>query len=196
MDTLVEADTVESSPDLQQQSSSDIGTGMTRVWLVDDYKKYRILLAEILNGENDFVCERQFSSAESLLEALQRETAPDVIILDIEMSGLSGLDAIRPIKSLAPRTHVVMLSAFSDTERLFRAFREGASDFLLKTYRVDKLLRRIRELRHQPPALSCSAPEDGKVEQRYENQSQQHWIFAVLQRCINFLRSLSGRRRG
>src|SRR5258708_15420003 len=84
-----------------------------RIWLVDDNSSFRSLIASLLNEGGDFECSREFSSPSGVLKALQHEPAPDIILLDIEMGAENGLDAIRPIKSLAKSTHVLMLTTFA-----------------------------------------------------------------------------------
>lgn len=118
---------------------------LTRIWLVDDNANFRTLLAKLLEDEVDFKCERQFSSPPAILEALSRETAPEIILLDIEMGEHNGLDAIRPIKALAPETHVLMLTTFAGPGGRERAFREGASDFMLKTWETSEIAAHIRQ---------------------------------------------------
>ena len=113
--------------------------------MVDDNGSFRSLLAQLLDDEGDFDCERQFSSPPEILEALSRETAPDIILLDIEMGEYNGLDAIRPIKVLAPDTHVLMLTTFAGPGGREKAFREGASDFMLKTWTTPEIVTHIRQ---------------------------------------------------
>lgn len=117
----------------------------TRVWLVDDNAAFRALLADLLEGEGSFDCERQFSSPPEILEALACETAPDIILLDIEMGEHNGLDAIRPIKAMAPETHVLMLTTFAGPGCRERAFRAGASDFMLKTWPIPEIAGHVRQ---------------------------------------------------
>jgi DNA-binding NarL/FixJ family response regulator len=119
-------------------------TAPIRIWLVDDNSCLRELLANLLNGEGGFECERQFSSPTPLLKALSREAGPDVILLDIQMGAENGLDAIRPIKALAPNTHVLMLTTFGPPETRQQAFRDGASDFLMKSWTFDAIALHIR----------------------------------------------------
>jgi len=116
----------------------------TRIWMVDDNSAFRALLTSILNEEDGFECARQFSSPVGVLEALKREAAPDIILLDVEMGEYNGLDAIRPIKMLAQETHVLMLTTFAGPGGRERAFREGASDFMLKTWPVMDIMDHIR----------------------------------------------------
>jgi DNA-binding NarL/FixJ family response regulator len=125
--------------------SGDRNLKSTRIWMVDDNAMFRRLLADLLDDEAGLKCERQFWSPPEVLEALSRETAPDIILLDIEMGEHNGLDAIRPIKALAPETHVLMLTTFSGQGSRERAFREGASDFMLKSWRIPEIAAHMRQ---------------------------------------------------
>lgn len=118
--------------------------GSERVWLVDDNERFRSLLVELLNEEG-FDCEREFSNPDEALAALARETPPDIILLDIQMGEYNGLDAVRPFKSAARDTHVLMLTTFAPREARERAFREGASDFLLKSWTLDEIAAHMRQ---------------------------------------------------
>lgn len=117
----------------------------TCIWLVDDNASFRSLLAKLLDAEVDLKCERQFPSPPAILEALSRETAPDIILLDIQMGEHNGLDAIRPIKALAPETHVLMFTTFAAPDARERAFREGASDFMLKSWSIPEVAAHVRQ---------------------------------------------------
>ena len=121
------------------------GSHSTRIWMVDDNAAFRALLAELLDDEGGFECERQFSSPPAVLEALSRGNAPDIILLDVEMGEHNGLDAIRSIKARAPDTHVLMLTTFAGRGGRERAFREGASDFMLKTWSIPEIAAHIRQ---------------------------------------------------
>ena len=118
--------------------------GSARVWLVDDNPRFRSLLASMLNDEG-FECERQFSNPDEALAALALESPPDMILLDIEMGEYNGLDAIRPLKSAAKETHVLMLTTFATPRTRERAFREGASDFMLKLWLPSEIADHMRQ---------------------------------------------------
>jgi DNA-binding NarL/FixJ family response regulator len=119
-------------------------SGSERVWLVDDNENFRSLLANLLDREG-FECEREFANPDEALAALAREIAPDIILLDIQMGKYNGLDAVRPFKCAARDTHVLMLTTFSPPEARARAFREGASDFLLKSWEIEEIARHMRQ---------------------------------------------------
>ncbi len=113
---------------------------VTTLWLVDDNDEFRQLLAERFRHVPDLDCTRQFGSAEALLAALAVEPAPDVILSDVQMDKLSGVDAVAPIKQLAPRTYVVLLTTFYDSKAALKAHQAGASGFLLKRYAFREIL--------------------------------------------------------
>ena len=121
-----------------------------RVWLVDDKEVIRSLLRGALESYGWLECEREFGSAEDVLEALGRQRSPDLILLDNHMGGMSGVEAIRPIKLLAPGVRVVMLTTFSDRIDEADARRAGASDFLLKSYEMGELVDRIHQAMRRP----------------------------------------------
>jgi DNA-binding NarL/FixJ family response regulator len=118
--------------------------GSARVWLVDDNARFRSLLASMLEEEG-FECERQFPNPDEALAALVLESPPDIILLDIEMGEYNGLDAIRPLKSAARETHVLMLTTFATPRTRERAFREGASDFMLKLWLPSEIAEHMRQ---------------------------------------------------
>ena len=119
-------------------------TPSVSVWLVDDNDRFRTLVAELLGRRDGIQCARQFSSPDALLSALASKPGPDVILLDVQMGDRNGLDAVRPIKSLARSTRVLMYTTCYDQEWRERALDDGASDYLLKTDPVDKVIERIR----------------------------------------------------
>jgi|GEM_PF-2180531 len=118
--------------------------GLARVWLIDDNARFRLLLASLLEDEG-FDCERAFSNPEEALSALAQEAPPDMILLDIEMGEYNGLDAIRPLKSVAKETHILMLTTFASPGARERAFREGASDFMLKSWLPNEIAEHLRQ---------------------------------------------------
>ena len=131
----------------QAPAAAEPGTApaLINVWLVDDDDSYRTLLAEFLVTQQGIECPRQFDSPDAALSALASKTGPDVLLLDIQMRDRNGLDAIRPIKSLARSTRVLMLTTFYDGGSHSRALEEGASGFLLKTREVHRLVEDIRK---------------------------------------------------
>ena len=119
------------------------------IWLVDDDLSCCEYVARLLNAEPRVNCSRSFSSASALLATLGQESPPDVILLDVQMPVMNGIEAIRPIKNLAPYTKVLMLTTFPDHELKKQSLAAGATDFLLKRNSPAQIIAAVR-------AASCS----------------------------------------
>ncbi len=119
-----------------------------RVWLVDNDAAVIEVLARLLDAAEGIGCDRWFFSAEAAVAALTHERPPEVLLLDIRMGRENGLNFVRPIKLLAPATHVVMLTTFYDRDHEAQALRDGASALLLKSDSIERILQCIREPRH------------------------------------------------
>ena len=130
-----------------------------KVWLVDDNDDHRTLLAQLLARHRGIECQRDFRSADAALSALASKAGPDVLLLDIEMRGQNGLDAIGPIKTLARSTRVLMLTTFYDSAHHSRALEEGASGFLLKRSDLNEIIEQIRK---PEPLDQIQAPQRRK----------------------------------
>ncbi len=140
-----------------------------RVWIADDNRELRELLGELLNHQPGIRCNRWFSSAEALLAALKIERPPDMILLDINMGGMSGLEAIDPIRKAAPSVKVLMWTMFSNSHYEEQAFRAGAAGFLLKSYDAPDIVSLLHEARRAPagpalfPSLTLVPGNDGRM---------------------------------
>jgi len=104
------------------------------IWLVDDDDLYRKHLMWLLKDEPRVDCSRNFSSSVSLLAAIREGSPPDVILMDVHMPEMNGIEAIRPVKHLAPFTKVLILTSIYDPQLKQTALAAGATDFLLKRY--------------------------------------------------------------
>jgi len=116
------------------------------VWLVEDNHTFRGTVARVLNQVHDVECRNHFSNSEEALEGLAEGAVPDVILLDVELPGMSGIEAVGRIKSISPATRVIMLTVFDDHNKIFKAICAGASGYLLKTSPVEKIVESIREV--------------------------------------------------
>jgi len=115
------------------------------VWLVEDHQPFRQTVARVINQAAGMKCTRQFSDAEAALETLRAGEIPSVILLDVELPGQSGLEAVKGIKAASPATQIVMLTVFHDDKKVFAAICSGASGYLLKTSSSIKIIDAIRE---------------------------------------------------
>src|SRR5438552_5550173 len=117
----------------------------TSVWLIEDNHSFRHTVVRVLQGVQGLDCSRHFANSEEALEELTRGAVPDVVLLDVELPGLNGLEAVKRIKSISPSTRVIMLTVFDDHDKIFKAICAGASGYLLKTSPVEKIIESIRE---------------------------------------------------
>lgn len=115
------------------------------VALVEDQRPLREGLAALVDGTPGYRVVGSYESMEAALEGLAA-ARPDVLLLDIELPGMSGIDGVRELKSRAPEVQVLMLTVFGDDDRVFEAICNGASGYLLKDTPPARLLDAIREL--------------------------------------------------
>lgn len=133
-----------------------------KVAIVDDEVDLRENIAGYVDAAKGFRCLSVYSSAEEALAHLPQEK-PDVILMDINLGGMSGIECVRRLKPQMPATQVVMLTVFEDTEKIFSALAAGASGYLLKRLAPAKLLEAIREVHEGGSPMS--APIARKVVQ-------------------------------
>ena len=135
---------------------------MNPVWIIDDDRSIRWVFEKALAREG--IAHRTFGAAQEALDSLPQE-APQVVVSDIRMPGISGLEFMHQIKSRLPATPVIIMTAYSDLESAVAAFQGGAFEYLPKPFDVDhavELVRRaIDESRRQveAPAAPEEAPE-------------------------------------
>jgi DNA-binding NarL/FixJ family response regulator len=139
-----------------------------KVAIVDDEADLRENIAGFVDAAKGFRCVNAYASAEEALARLAQDQ-PDVVLMDINLGGMSGIECVRQLKPLMPATQVVMLTVFEDTEKIFSALAAGASGYLLKRLAPAKLLEAIREVHEGGSPMS--APIARKVVQSLQKKS-------------------------
>jgi DNA-binding NarL/FixJ family response regulator len=116
-----------------------------KVSIVEDNAKLRESLAIMIDGGNGFCC---VSSSGTVDEALRQipQKKPDVVLMDINLSGKSGVECVQKLKSAMPSLRIIMYTVYEDEEQLFKSLRAGASGYLLKRTPLAKLLEAIAEV--------------------------------------------------
>ncbi|MBI4202395.1 MAG: response regulator transcription factor [Chloroflexi bacterium] len=114
-----------------------------RVFLVDDHVVVRRGIARIVQGEDDMEVVGEAGDGGEAVQAVLR-LRPDVVLMDIGMPTVSGIDAARQIHEAVPDSRVLMLTVYDQEDILFRALQAGASGYVLKGATVDEVLRAIR----------------------------------------------------
>jgi DNA-binding NarL/FixJ family response regulator len=115
------------------------------VSIVEDNDQLRATLARVISRAEGFRCASQHPTAEEALKDLP-PAAPDVVLMDINLPGLNGVECVRRLKQVAPQLQVIMLTVYEDTENIFNALAAGAAGYLLKRTPRDELLGAIREV--------------------------------------------------
>jgi DNA-binding NarL/FixJ family response regulator len=113
--------------------------------IVEDSEKLRGTLARVLNRAEGFRCVSQYPSAEDALKDLPN-IKPDVVLMDINLPGINGVECVRQLKKILPQIQVMMLTVYEDTENIYDALTAGANGYLLKRTTGPELLDAIREV--------------------------------------------------
>ena len=115
------------------------------VSIVEDNDKLRGTLARVVNRAANFSCVSDYANAEDALKQLP-QVHPDVVLMDINLPGMNGVECARQLKQLLPQTQVMMLTVYEDTENIFNALAAGASGYMLKRTSSKELLEAIQEV--------------------------------------------------
>jgi DNA-binding NarL/FixJ family response regulator len=124
-----------------------------RITIFDDNKNIRESIAMLLKLENDLEVVGSFSNVLDCTEDV-RESKPDIILMDIEMPGMSGIEAVRTIKKEFPHIQILMQTVFEDDDRVFDSICAGASGYILKNFINTKLVESIREIQYGGSPMS------------------------------------------
>src|SRR5438270_11071124 len=103
-----------------------------KVSIVEDDAGIRQSLAGLLNMTAGFKCISDFSNVEIALKNLPREW-PDVVLMDINLPRISGIDGVAKLKALRPSLQVLMLTVYAENEKIFQSLKAGANGYLLKS---------------------------------------------------------------
>jgi len=115
-----------------------------QVVLVDDHEMMRQGLRAILEQEKDIQVVGEAGSGESLLHQLQNGIAPDVVLMDLQMKGMSGVEATKRLKSFMPAIQVVGLSALEEDHAALAMHRAGAFSYVVKSAAAAELVQNVR----------------------------------------------------
>src|SRR6516162_3820305 len=142
---------------------------MISVAIVDDERKLCESIATFVNGSSGFKCVSSYHSAEAALEHLPADK-PDVVLMDINMTGMNGVECVRRLKGLVPEMKIMMLTVYEDTDQIFRALSAGASGYMLKRSTPARLLEAIKDLHEGGSPMSSSIAR--KVVASFQNSGQ------------------------
>src|SRR5580658_3906968 len=128
---------------------------MISVSVVDDENSLCQSIALFVNGSPGFRCVSTFPSGEAALAQLPAQW-PDVILMDIHLTGMSGIECVKLLKARRPEVQIVMLTIYEDAEQIFAALEAGATGYMLKRLTPAKLLEAIQEVHAGGSPMSYS----------------------------------------
>jgi len=117
----------------------------TTISIVEDNDKLRGTLAKVIDRAEGFKCVSDYGSAEDALANLP-VVKPNVVLMDINLPGMNGVECVRKLKVLLPQTQVMMLTVYEDTDNIFAALAAGASGYMLKRTPAKELIEAIHEV--------------------------------------------------
>src|SRR5260370_35349847 len=113
------------------------------VAIVEDDPRLREQLAQILEGIKDIECVMVCASAEEALEKIPSRN-PDVVLMDIKLPRMSGIQCVAELKRILPEVQVIMVTVYEDSDRIFKALKAVASGYLVKSCPPEQLIAAIR----------------------------------------------------
>lgn len=143
---------------------------MIRVCVFDDNNDLLEGLKLLLLDSEDFLLVGAYPNARQVVAMITKDM-PDVVVMDIQMPGISGIEAVRSIKSAFPRLQILMQTVFEDDDNVFAAICAGASGYILKSTSPEKLLEAIKEVHLGGSPMSPTIAR--KVLQSFQYQFEQ-----------------------
>lgn len=162
--------------------------GSIRVSLVEDDDRLRDSLIVVLEDSPGFRCVSAYEDAESAVVDIPRKN-PDVVLMDINLPGISGIEAVRKLKAHVPDLQIMMLTVYEDTTKIFQALQAGASGYMLKMTPPDEILAGIREIASGGAPMSAQIAR--KVVQSFHQKPGTEPDVQLTDREEQILRSLS-----
>lgn len=138
------------------------------VGIVEDNKKIRDLIQRYLDMQDELSCPVAVDSVEEMLEYLEEHSAPDVILMDIQLPGMSGIKGISLIKEKYKDVDIIMLTVYHDSHKIFNALRAGASGYLLKHTSLPEIKESILKL------VDGGAPMSPQIARKVINHFQEN----------------------
>lgn len=116
------------------------------LWLIEDSAPYREAVQMVIGTRKDRFTLEVFISCEQAIKRIKQGTVPDVILLDVELPGMDGIEGIRHFKSLAPEVSLLMLTVFENDDKVFRAICAGASGYMLKSEPLPRIVEAVEQV--------------------------------------------------
>jgi DNA-binding NarL/FixJ family response regulator len=138
-----------------------------RIGIIEDDERLRVDFVRLVDESGDMCCVGAYQSGEAAMAGLP-SLAPDVVLMDIHLPGMSGIETVRRFRATTPGAQVMMLTAFDDTSSVFESLKAGATGYLLKRAAAGELLAAIRDL------AAGGAPMSGVIARKVVQYFGQH----------------------
>jgi len=145
---------------MNEVETATVAAKAINVGIIEDRREIREGLGMLIDGTEGFRCTCKFSSMEEGLRRLKADDLPDVMLSDIGLPGMDGIEGIKVLKEKFPELLIVMLSIYDDDERIFNALCAGAGGYLLKKTPPVRLLESLKE------AVAGGSPMSPEVARR------------------------------
>ncbi len=116
------------------------------IWVIEDDPAFREALQELIDETPGMICEHAFGDCEEAIALLREKGVPQIVLVDIGLPGMSGIEGIRRMKTLSPSTEFVVLTVREDHSNIFDAICAGANGYLVKNLPPDKIVEKVREV--------------------------------------------------
>jgi DNA-binding NarL/FixJ family response regulator len=126
---------------------------MTRIAIVEDNKVIRESLTEFVQSDSECKCVCVCATGEDALKLIPKHH-PDIVLMDIQLPGMSGIECTAQLKQVLPAVQIIMVTVYEDTDRIFKALRAGACGYLLKRCTPEELVAAVREVRNGGAPMS------------------------------------------
>lgn len=173
-----------------KKTETEEETKPTRIWMVEDNATLRKTVARVIGRQKDMDCTEQFERCEDCIQALIDGKRPDVILFDLGLPGMSGIEGIRQIKEALPNIEILVFSVFEDNEKVFNAICAGASGYLLKSSSMSEIPIAIREV------LAGGAPINARIARQvldmFSNLAPERRDYGLTERETEVLEQMVG----
>jgi DNA-binding NarL/FixJ family response regulator len=127
-------------------ASHEAETERLSVWIVEDDEWFAKQLSTLLDASGSFRCTGVFHTCEPALARLQSEDPPDIVLMDVGLPGMSGIEGIKRVRAMTPQVHTVMLTVFEDSNSIVEAISNGAAGYLLKGSSLEMIVESLKSI--------------------------------------------------
>jgi DNA-binding NarL/FixJ family response regulator len=159
-----------------------------RICIVEDLKEIREGMVSMLSLDERFEMMTAFTDAEAAIEELP-QIQPDIVIMDINLPGMNGIECIRKTKALCPSTQFMMFTIYENDEKVFEALAAGASGYILKKTTISKIVDSLIELKQGGAPMSMQVAR--KVIEKMRGSDATNAIDTLTQRENEVLQCLA-----